>query len=293
MEKDIVHALRNFVPEFDARLDRYLSAADAPPELLESVRYSALAPGKRIRPFLVIECCKLVGGQLDDAWPAAAAIECIHAFSLVHDDLPALDNDDLRRGRPTTHKKFGEAMAILAGDALLTLAFELIAKHVSNPTQVKTMTLELARGTGWAGMIGGQAQDILSEKSPPSLELVRSIHERKTGSLFAAACRLGAIAAGADSTWVSALGRFGGHLGCAFQIADDLLDVTATSVELGKTSRKDAGAGKQTYPACVGVEASRDQMERSIEAAVYELRNVSGDTAGLISMARYVGSRKF
>lgn len=293
MEKSIADTLRDFAREFDPHLDCFLSIKGPPPELLEAMRYSALAPGKRIRPYIVVHCCELVGGKRDEAWAAAGALECIHAFSLVHDDLPALDNDDLRRGRPTTHKKFGEAMAVLAGDALLTLAFELIAQHTKDPLRANMMTLELARGAGWSGMIGGQAQDVLGEKLPAALDLVRSIHDRKTAKLFAAACRVGAIAGGAAEADVTALGRYGMLLGRAFQIADDLLDVTSDSHTLGKSAGKDVTAGKQTYPACVGVEASRVEMQGCIAAALAELQSFGGKADDLAHLARYAGSRKF
>ena len=220
-------------------------------------------------------------------------MECIHAFSLVHDDLPALDNDDLRRGRPTAHRQFGEAMAILAGDALVMLAFELIAHHTSDAAYARAMTLELARGAGWSGMIGGQAVDITGNQAAPSIELIRYIHDRKTASLFAASCRIGAIAGGGREELVAALGRYGMHLGRAFQIADDLLDVTSNVQTLGKSAGKDAVAGKQTYPACVGVEASRAEIDRAVVAATEELHQFVQTADDLRALARYAGSRNY
>ncbi|MEK7711144.1 MAG: polyprenyl synthetase family protein [Planctomycetota bacterium] len=285
--------LRTFAAEFDGRFDAYLKVADVPAQLREAVRYSALAPGKRIRPYLVARCCELVGGRRDDAWPAAAAIECVHAFSLVHDDLPAMDDDDLRRGRPTTHKQFNEALAILAGDALLALAFELLVRHTPDRTRVGEMVLELARRTGWTGMIGGQAADVLGQGTPPSEDLVKYIHGRKTASLFEAACRLGAMAGEERADAVAALGRFGRHLGQAFQIADDLLDVTATSAELGKRAGKDVSAGKQTYPRCVGVEASRAMAAEEVQAAVAELSPFGPSANDLRALAEYAVSRNY
>jgi geranylgeranyl diphosphate synthase type II len=285
--------LRTFAAEFDGRFDAYLKVADVPAQLREAVRYSALAPGKRIRPYLVVRCCELVGGRRDDAWPAAAAIECVHAFSLVHDDLPAMDDDDLRRGRPTTHKQFNEALAILAGDALLALAFELLVRHTPDRTRVGEMVLELARRTGWTGMIGGQAADVLGQGTPPSEDLVKYIHGRKTASLFEAACRLGAMAGEGRADAVAALGRFGRHLGQAFQIADDLLDVTATSAELGKRAGKDVSAGKQTYPRCVGVEASRAMAAEEVQAAVAELSPFGPSANDLRALAEYAVSRNY
>ncbi len=293
MMENIADTLCGFASEFDTRLDRYLTGTDIPRELLEAVRYSALAPGKRIRPYLVIECCKLVGGRLDDAWPAAAAVECIHAFSLVHDDLPALDNDDLRRGRPTTHKKFGEAMAILAGDALVMLAFELVAGQIADPAVSRVATVTLARAAGWHGMIGGQVSDLIGEKEAPSESLTRSIHDRKTARLFAAACEIGSeLGSNKPGTCIS-LRWFGMHLGRAFQIADDLLDVTASAAVLGKATGKDVVAGKQTYLACVGLEASRAALQTEVESAIEELRLFGDAAEPLREIARFAGSRKF
>lgn len=285
--------LRTFAVEFDGRFDAYLMTADVPAQLREAVRYSALAPGKRIRPYLVVRCCELVGGCRDNAWPAAAAIECVHAFSLVHDDLPAMDDDDLRRGRPTTHKQFTEALAILAGDALLALAFEVLLSRVSDRALAAGMSLELARGAGWSGMIGGQAADVVSQGAPPSEDLVKYIHGRKTASLFETACRLGAMSGGGRADAVATLGRFGRHLGQAFQIADDLLDVTATAAVLGKGTAKDASAGKQTYPQCVGLEASRARAAEEVQAAVAELSPFGPSADDLRALAEYVASRNY
>jgi geranylgeranyl pyrophosphate synthase len=293
MMENLADSLRTFSSEFNTRFDRYLAASDVPDELLQAVRYSALAPGKRIRPYLVIRCCELVGGKREDAWATAAAVECIHAFSLVHDDLPALDNDDLRRGRPTTHRQFGEAMAILAGDALVMMAFEMIANHISDAACAKAVTLELARSAGWSGMIGGQAVDITGNQSPPSIELARYIHDRKTASLFSGSCRIGAIAGGGPEQSAATLGRYGMHLGRAFQIADDLLDVMSNAKTLGKSAGKDAVAGKQSFPACVGVEASRAEIDRSVEMAAEELRQFGTIADDLRALARYAGSRNY
>lgn len=293
MTKSIADTLREFASAFDQEFDRLLQAADVPAELLDAVRYSALAPGKRIRPWLAVRCCELTGGNWPLALRPAAAIECIHAFSLVHDDLPALDNDDLRRGRPTTHRHCGEAMAILAGDALVMLAFELLASPDMDPIRSRAMTLELARGAGWSGMIGGQAADITGATSAPSECLTRYIHERKTARLFAAACRMGAISAQGDSTTVDALGKFGMHLGRAFQIADDLLDLSSNSDVLGKAVRKDAQAGKQTFPACVGEEASRAEVQREVQAAIQAVSRFAKQGEDLAEMARYAGYRNY
>ena len=286
--------LRDFAVEFDRRFGGYLRPrSDTPRELLEAIRYSALAPGKRIRPYLVVRCCELADGSREDAWAVAAAVECVHTFSLVHDDLPAMDDDDLRRGRPTTHKQFGEAMAILAGDALLVLAFELLAHHAADRRLAGEMVLELAERTGWAGMIGGQAADIAGQSQSPSLERTQFIHERKTAALFEAACRLGAMAGHALPDAVTTLGGFGRCLGRAFQIADDLLDVISTAEKSGKAVGKDVAAGKQSYPRCVGVERSRAAANAAAAAAVEELERFGAAADDLRELARYVASRGF
>jgi geranylgeranyl pyrophosphate synthase len=286
--------LRDFAVEFDRRFGGYLTPrSDTPCELLEAIRYSALAPGKRIRPYLVVRCCELAGGSREDAWAVAAAVECVHTFSLVHDDLPAMDDDDLRRGRPTTHKQFGEAVAILAGDALMVLAFELLAHRAADRRLAGEMALELAERTGWAGMIGGQAADIAGQSQSPSLERTQFIHERKTAALFEAACRLGAMAGRGQPDAITALGEFGRCLGRAFQIADDLLDVISTAEKSGKAVGKDVAAGKQSYPRCVGVERSRAAANAAAAAAVAELERFGAAADDLRELARYVASRAF
>lgn len=294
MPLGIQQRLHSFADEADARLQKMLGSS--PPDetkLRSAVQYSLLAPGKRLRPYLVVRCCEVVGGSRDLAWPVAAAIECVHAFSLVHDDLPAMDNDDLRRGRPTTHKQFDQATAILAGDALVVLAFELIARHVADATLAARLVLELAQATGWAGMIGGQAADLEGEKSPPAIDLTRSIHDRKTAALFSASCRMGAIVGRGNDTQIEAVGTYGRHFGLSFQIADDLLDVTSTTQELGKTVGKDARAGKQTYPACVGVQASRTEAAAARDRATDALTPFGDAAEDLRDLARYVVSRVF
>jgi len=288
------NVLSIFAAQFDGHLNGYLQTTNnVPSELLEAVRYSVLAPGKRIRPYLVVRCCELVGGSRDSALPAAAAVECVHAFSLVHDDLPAMDDDDLRRGRPTAHKQFGEAMAILAGDALVVLAFELLARRVRDRRLAGEMVLELAERTGWAGMIGGQAADIAGQSQDPSLDRTQYIHERKTAALFAGACRLGAMAGRGTVADVSALGRFGRCLGLAFQIADDLLDVTSTKEKLGKMTGKDVTARKQTYPRSVGVERSRETAGAAAADAKAELSRFGAAASDLRELADYAVSRGF
>jgi len=293
MREGIQNTLRAFAAEFDGRLDALLACGGPrPADLAEAVRYSVLASGKRVRPYLLVRCCELVGGTRERAWPAAAAIECVHAFSLVHDDLPAMDDDDLRRGRATTHKKFGEALAILAGDALLALSFELVAR-MADARVVQALVSELAGATGWSGMIGGQAQDLAGENQPPSLERTRAIHRLKTGRLFAAACRMGAICGGGTVDQLEGFLRFGGRLGEAFQIADDLLDLTAGAERLGKTAGKDAAARKQTYPACVGAAASRAAADAAVTSAVAELAPFGPAADDLRELAAYVVVRDY
>ncbi|UCE62318.1 MAG: polyprenyl synthetase family protein [Phycisphaerales bacterium] len=294
VDEPIRDRLKAFAAQFDQHFQGYLNpTADVPPRLLEAIRYSALAPGKRIRPYLVVRCCKAVGGQRGDAWPVAAAVECVHAFSLIHDDLPAMDDDALRRGRPTCHKEFGEAIAILAGDALVALAFELLTANVKDRELASQMALELSRGAGWAGMIGGQAADVLGESQPPSLELVKYIHERKTAGLFQAACRLGALAGHGTPEQVDSLGRFGLCLGQAFQIVDDLLDLTSTTEVMGKEVGKDAGANKQSIPTCVGIERSRTMATEMANEATKQLAGLGENVADLSDLLQYVISRNY
>jgi len=294
MTEPLPRRLQVFAAQFDAQLNGYLrTASDVPTELIEAVRYSVLAPGKRIRPYLVVRCCELAGGARDDAWPVAAAVECVHAFSLVHDDLPAMDDDDVRRGRPTTHKQFGEAMAILAGDALVVLAFELLARHVRDRHLASELVLALAERSGWAGMIGGQAADIEGQSQCPSLDHTLYIHEHKTAALFEGACRLGAMVGRGGGDDVAALGRFGASLGRAFQIADDLLDVTSTAEKLGKKAGKDGVAGKQTYPRCVGVEQSKAAAKAAADAAIAVIERYGAAACDLREIAAFAASRCF
>ena len=286
--------LRRFAPAFDARFDKMLSTSDGvPAELLAAVRYSALAPGKRLRPYLVVRSCELVGGKSDQVWPVAAAVECVHAFSLIHDDLPAMDDDDLRRGQPTCHKKFGEATAILAGDALILLAFELLTDYTGDAITVADLVRELAQGAGWSGMIGGQMSDLLGQSQPPDRAVVERIHAMKTARLFESACRLGAIVGNASEEQLAALGRFGQMMGLAFQVADDLLDVTSSEAALGKGVRKDADLGKQSYPRCVGLEESTTISQQNVALAVEALAGFGRDADDLRGLAAYTIDRKY
>ncbi len=286
--------LRRFAADFDPTLEKLLAKqTDIPTRLHEAMTYSLLAPGKRMRPYLTTRCCQLSGGTTDDAFAAAAAIECVHCFSLVHDDLPAMDDDDLRRGRPTTHKKFDEATAILVGDALLALAFEILATRSPKDADIGRMVQVLAESTGATGMIGGQAADLTGQEQPPSLKRTQYIHQRKTGHLFSAAARLGALAGNASDSAIDSMARFGLQLGLAFQIADDLLDLTATTEQMGKATSKDAVAGKQTYPACVGIEESQSAAKRASSEAIAALSTLGPDASDLQALARYAISRNY
>ncbi|MGB0717229.1 MAG: polyprenyl synthetase family protein [Phycisphaerae bacterium] len=287
-------ALRVFAERFDQSLKRLVVPSDHVPERLRlAVEYAALAPGKRLRPFLAFQAANLCGGTYDDVETVAAAIECIHAFSLTHDDLPAMDDDDLRRGQLSCHKKFGEATGILAGDALAVFPFELITSGAYEPATAVALVNELAEATGWIGMIGGQAADLEGEKQAPDAEIVEYIQLRKTARLIEASCRLGAIAAGGTESQQEHLAVFGRNLGMAFQIADDLLDVTAESEALGKATGKDHAAGKQTLVACIGLEEARQAAVRYSEVATESLAALDGPSEMLAALSRFVVNRTY
>ena len=234
----------------DAALDKYTAPADGWPETLrEAMRYSLLADGKRLRSVLVLLAAKAAGGSPEAALPAACAVEMVHTYSLIHDDLPAMDDDDLRRGKPTNHKVYGEAMAILAGDALLTRAFEVMASDVKPAEVAARCTARLAGAAGPSGMVGGQVDDLQGEKCEGHLDQLHSIHRRKTGALLSVSLELGALIAGADQTTQDALASYGEKLGLAFQITDDLLDVQGEEGAVGKRVGKDSERGKMTFPA--------------------------------------------
>jgi geranylgeranyl diphosphate synthase type II len=294
--------------------------ADAPPALAEAMAYSLFSPGKRLRPLLVALACEAAGGTLELALPSASAVEMIHTYSLIHDDLPAMDDDDLRRGQPTCHKKFGEALAILAGDALLTAAFEVVAAGYPARTAAVSC-VELARGSGAVGMVGGQTLDLEAEgrlevlasgerkppvKSPneetggtpcfpPPLAALENIHARKTGALFRSALRMGVFAAqgersaGPDPTALTAADAYAATFGLLFQVTDDLLDVESTADKAGKRVGKDAARGKLTYPGLLGVEESRRRAAELGQQAVAAAEQLG--SAPLADLARYVVQR--
>ncbi|NIP87145.1 MAG: polyprenyl synthetase family protein [Planctomycetales bacterium] len=287
------------MPRIEAALEQSTRFdADCPAGLQEAIRYSLLAPGKRLRPLLVLFSAEACGSDPHPAMPAACAVEMVHAYSLIHDDLPAMDDDDLRRGRPTCHKKYGEATAILAGDALLARAFELLAAEVRPAAVAAECCRVLAHAAGATRLVGGQAADLAGrgedfEGADAAAELARlqSIHQRKTGAIFAAAVRLGGLIAGGTVPQLEALEGFADRLGLAFQIADDLLDVSGRQEVTGKRVGKDIMRGKLTYPGVLGPRESRRRAAATIDQACAALAPL-GDRAGnLVALARFVGER--
>lgn len=253
-------------------LRRLLASRQIDGQLEEALSYTLGAPGKRLRSMLVLWCCELTCGQVNhNAEISAAAIEMVHTYSLIHDDLPAMDNDDLRRGLPTCHKAFNEATAILTGDALLTLAFEILAKEIDEPAVAVKLIIQLAQDAGATGMIAGQMADLKAENGQGNKELLEYIHKNKTAKIFRCATVMGAICGGATDEELDRLSEYGLKIGLGFQIADDILDVNATSEHLGKTAGKDAKAAKCTYPAVVGIEEARQLEKKLAEEAMTEL----------------------
>lgn len=285
VERGFSEGLQRRAAQVDEMLDRSLKALPVSDDLLPVLEYTLSAPGKRIRPVLVLWCCELVGGQVDQSTQAAAvALEMIHTYSLVHDDLPAMDDDDLRRGRPTCHKVYDEATAILAGDALLTLAFELLGTQVTDAALALTLVRELAQAAGPEGMIAGQMADLKAERDGGDVDVLQYIHIRKTARLFQCACVLGALCGGGSKAQVDALGRYGQKIGLGFQIADDVLDVCATSQQLGKTAGKDEQAGKLTYPSLVGLDQAHHLAKQLAQEAVNALALFGSDAKTLIQL---------
>ncbi|MEG4292858.1 polyprenyl synthetase family protein [Microcoleus sp. C2C3] len=265
-----------------------------PEKIYEAMRYSLLAGGKRVRPILCLASCELVGGTTSMAMPTACAMEMIHTMSLIHDDLPAMDNDDYRRGKLTNHKVYGEDIAILAGDALLTYAFEFIATKTENvpPQQVLQTIAHLGRAAGAGGLIGGQVVDVESEgKTDVSLETLNYIHAHKTGALLEACVVCGAILASASEADLQRLSRFAKNIGLAFQIIDDILDITATQEELGKTAGKDVQAGKVTFPSLWGIDESRRQASQLVADAKAQLAVFGSKALPLLAIADFITSR--
>ncbi|HXV62141.1 MAG TPA: farnesyl diphosphate synthase [Vicinamibacteria bacterium] len=277
-------------------LDDYLPAEDTPPATISrAVRYSLFAGGKRLRPILVIASAESVGGNLDDALPAAAALEMIHTYSLIHDDLPAMDDDSLRRGQPTSHVVFGEAIAILAGDALQTHAFRVLAaprggSRVPPERRLRAVAV-LAEAAGASGMVGGQVADLESERRPADAETLEFIHRHKTGALIRAAAEMGALMGGANESVVGRLRQFGEEIGLAFQIVDDILDVEGSSAVLGKSPGKDEKAGKTTYPRVHGIDAARIRAKELTESALSRVAALGEAAHPLVALARRAVNR--
>ncbi len=271
---DFKTQLRKKAEYVNGLLERVLAAQnEIEPSLKKALKYILQGKGKRIRGVLVLWCCELIGGRINrDAQAAAAAIEMVHTYSLVHDDLPAMDDDDLRRGRPTCHKAFDEATAILAGDGLLTLAFEIVAKKTSEPAVAVKLISQLAQAAGPAGMIAGQMADLKAENIKGNKKLLEYIHINKTAKMFRVAALMGAIAGGARAKELKLLGEYGLKIGLGFQIADDILDVSASSEQLGKTAGKDIKAGKMTYPSLMGMDKSKALAAKIADEAIAALK---------------------
>lgn len=268
-----------------------------PQRLADAIRYALLAPGKRLRPALVLMAAEACGGTIADAMPGAVAVEMVHAYSLIHDDLPAMDDDDLRRGRPTVHIEFDEATAILAGDALLAEAFSHLASRVSDPTRAADTIRTLSKAAGPAHLVGGQADDLAAGagadlNDQEKLEHLRSIHRRKTGALFAAAIDIGATLAGGSAQQRAILADYAGHVGLAFQVVDDLLDLTSDAQSLGKRTGKDSDRGKLTYPGLLGVNGAKNKANHLIETAKDRILVFGSSAWRLTWLATYVLERK-
>jgi geranylgeranyl diphosphate synthase, type II len=288
--------LRSRQKEIDHALDRYLPKANTKPATLhKAMRYSLFAGGKRLRPILCLASAEACGGKIRDALPFACALECIHTYSLVHDDLPSMDDDDFRRGRPTCHKVFGDGVAVLAGDALLTIAFEIVSTAQPAPRYDMSILLrEIAVAAGSQKLIAGQVADLEAEGRNVKRDQLRYIHENKTAAILSASVRLGAMSANADAKKLRAITNFGRGLGLAFQVIDDILDVTQTSEILGKSAGKDVAAKKATYPAVIGLEKSRAEARRLTRQAHNALSVFrSGEAEPLHCLANYLLEREY
>ena len=278
----------------DRALDRYLPKANRKPATLHrAMRYSLFAGGKRLRPILCLAAAEACRGRIDDALPLACALECIHTYSLVHDDLPSMDNDDFRRGCPTCHKVFGEGIAVLAGDALLTIAFEIVSHaKPSRRYDMSTLLREIAVAAGSQKLIAGQVADLEAEGKNVKRRELQFIHENKTAAILRSSVRLGAMSANADARKLSAITRFGQRLGLAFQIIDDILDVTQTSEILGKSAGKDVAAKKATYPAVFGLERSHEIANELSSNAITDLASYGARAARLREIAEFLVHRR-
>jgi geranylgeranyl diphosphate synthase type II len=276
-EKDNFERLLNrMLPMVEQALKRFAwPRSNAPRRLVDAMNYSLRAGGKRLRPMLVLAGCEAVGGELEQALPVAVAFELIHTYSLIHDDLPAMDDDDLRRGMPTCHKAFDEGTAILAGDAMATYAFEVILTHVNDPAKAMAAGRDLAVAAGIDGMVGGQMADLEGEGRRPSADELRYIHEHKTGALITGAVVCGGVMGGADPAQLARLRSYGKSVGLAFQVVDDILDETATAEQLGKSPGKDSASDKMTYPRLMGLEKAKKHAEELVSKACDELKGLT------------------
>ena len=281
--------------KIDRALERYLPGENTrPPTIHKAMRYSLFAGGKRLRPILCLAAAETCGGKIDNGLPLACALECIHTYSLVHDDLPSMDNDDFRRGRPTCHKVFGDGIAVLAGDALLTIAFEIVSRVKFSPRYNLSILLrEIAVAAGSRKLIAGQVADLEAEGRNIDMMGLRYIHENKTAAILTTSVRLGAMSAGANPKDLDAITKFGRALGLAFQIIDDILDVTQTSEKLGKSAGKDAAAKKATYPAVIGLKKSRLEAKRLTRRAHNALSIFDEKAKALHALANYLLEREY
>lgn len=293
---DIKSYLKEKRELIDSYLESYFSITSEPFVLHEAMRYSLFAGGKRIRPILALASYEACGGNPKDIVPYATALELIHTYSLIHDDLPSMDNDDLRRGKPTNHKVFGEAMAILAGDALLTEAFLILSNNLHSsslkPSNLIKIIREVSLASGVHGMVGGQALDIFSESIEPDKDTLNFIHLHKTAALITASVRMGAILANIKEKKLKALTEYGTGIGLAFQIIDDILDIEGNAEELGKTAGSDIKMKKMTYPALCGTEKSRQKAKDLIADAIDSLKIFSSEADQLRKIARYLLKRR-
>jgi geranylgeranyl diphosphate synthase, type II len=292
--------IKDYLEQKRLEVDRFLDAltpspATPPITLHESMRYSLLGGGKRVRPILAIAAAEALGTSSPGLMAVACSLELIHTYSLIHDDLPSMDNDDFRRGKPTNHKVYGEAIAILAGDALLTMAFDVITRPElmkgCEPVRQVRILQELAFGSGNMGMVGGQVFDIQAEHQDIDLNALQNIHRHKTGMLIRAAVRMGAIAAGASDRQLDDMTSYAEDIGLAFQIADDVLNVTGTREELGKNPNTDAERGKKTYPTFYGVEGAKRLADECVARAIGRLTSFGSSADPLRDLARYITAR--
>ncbi len=300
MQVSLLHRLKECQQKVEAALDAWLPKEDELPSVLhKAMRYVVFAGGKRLRPFLVLECCRVVGGDEDKALPAACAVELLHTYSLVHDDLPCMDNDDFRRGKPTCHRVFGEGMAVLCGDALLTMAFEWLAVKLPQKGVAPEIALQcvalLSEAAGSKWLVGGQALDITEQATGYaniSVEKMSLIHERKTAALIRASCLMGAVIGGASEEALKALGDYGYWLGIAFQITDDILDAVGDAERLGKSVGKDARLKKLSCPIILGLERCRQLAEEATERAIIALQPFGENADTLRALARFLLERQ-